>query len=278
MGQAISLFERATSAIEGPRLRFLAGTLVAVTLPALTYGSTHVLRKIVPSRLRGVIDVALISSTISMRGLACAAYTVERELEREDLPAARARVAEMVGRDTARLDGAEIARAAVESVAENTNDGVVAPATYALALGAPGALAYKAINTLDSMIGHPSPRYRELGRASARLDDLANLLPARLTALAVAAVSGRPSKVLYTACRYGPLTSSPNAGWSEAAFAGSLDLRLGGTSSYGAVARTGPYLGDGRSPDAADIARAIVLMRRCCLFLIVAAFAAGEVA
>jgi adenosylcobinamide-phosphate synthase len=182
----------------------------------------------------------------------------------------------MVGRDTGHLDESEVARAVVESVAENTSDGVVAPALYSYAFGAPGALAYKAVNTLDSMIGHRSPPYRELGWASARLDDGANLIPARLTALAVAAVSGRTLEVVGISCRYGPLTSSPNAGWAEAAFAGALGLRLGGTNRYGGVVRVGPSLGEGRQVETGDVARAVTLMRRSCLLLLAGALALGE--
>jgi adenosylcobinamide-phosphate synthase len=171
----------------------------------------------------------------------------------------------------------EVARAAVESVAENTSDGVVAPMLYALLLGAPGALAYKAVNTLDSMVGHPQPPYGDLGWASARLDDLANLLPARLTALSVAAVSGRGLTTLATVRRYGPLSRSPNAGPVEAAFAGALGLKLGGANSYGGVLRRGPLLGSGRPPEPPDIRPAVSLMRRSCL-LIAALFLAAQCA
>jgi adenosylcobinamide-phosphate synthase len=171
----------------------------------------------------------------------------------------------MVGRDTEALSEEAVARAAVESVAENTSDGVVAPMLYGLLFGAPGALAYKAINTLDSMVGYREAPYAELGRASARLDDLANLVPARMTALAAAIASGHPAATLLSARRYGPLTSSPNAGWAEAAFAGALGLRLGGANTYGGVAREGPVLGDGRRPRPEDIRRAVSLMRRLCI-------------
>jgi adenosylcobinamide-phosphate synthase len=155
----------------------------------------------------------------------------------------------------------------VESVAENTSDGVVAPMLYGLLFGAPGALAYKAVNTLDSMVGHPQSPYTELGWASARLDDLANLVPSRMTVLAVAAFSGKPLRTLSTAKRYGPLTRSPNAGIAEAAFAGALGVRLGGTNTYGGVRREGPTLGEGRRPASDDIRHAVSLMRRCCVLL-----------
>lgn len=277
MGRAISCFERATNGVKNPRSRLIAGVLIALALSALTFSSTRLLLHLLPARWGGIVEVVLISTSLSMRGLGRAASAVETELDRGALPSARARVGEMVGRDTVHLDEAEVARAAIESVAENTSDGVVAPGMYALAFGAPGALAYKAVNTLDSMIGHRSPPYRELGRASARLDDASNFLPARLTALSVAAVSGRPLEVISITRRYGPLTSSPNAGWAEAAFAGALGLRLGGTNYYGGVVRTGPLLGDGRRPQGRDVARSVALMRRCCLSLLAAALVVGEV-
>ncbi len=168
-------------------------------------------------------------------------------------------------------------RAAVESVAENTSDGVVAPMLFGLLFGAPGALAYKAVNTLDSMVGYRKGPYEELGWASARLDDLVNFVPARATVLAAAAISGRPATALRTARRYGPLTASPNAGRAEAAFAGALGVRLGGPNTYGGVIREGPVLGDGRPPAPRDIGRAVTLMRRCCVLLALAALLAGEV-
>ena len=180
-------------------------------------------------------------------------------------------VGRFVGRDTSGLSETGICRAAVESVAENTSDGVVAPMLYGLLFGAPGALAYRAVNTVDSMVGYTNPRYLHLGWAGARLDDLANLAPARLTVLAVAAVSSSPARVLRTARLYGPLSTSPNAGYVEAAFAGALELRLGGTNTYGGVERRGPVLGDGRLPGVDDIERAVALMRRACAAIPVAA-------
>jgi adenosylcobinamide-phosphate synthase len=212
-----------------------------------------------------------------MRGLAGSAGAVERELRAGDLERARARASEMVGRDTADLPVPEIARAAVESVAENTSDGVVAPMLYGLLLGAPGALAYRAVNTMDSMVGYRAYPYAELGWASARLDDLANLAPARITVLMAAALSGRPFRTLDTARRYGPLTASPNAGWAEAAFAGALGSRLGGPNAYGGVVREGPILGDGKPPGPEEIRRSVRLMRRCCALFAVAAVLVGRV-
>ena len=183
-----------------------------------------------------------------------------------------------VWRDTIHLTTGEVAQAVVESVAEITGVGVVGPMLYGKYLGAPGALVYKAVITLDSMVGHPNPPHKDLGWASARLDDLANLLPARLTALSVAAVSGRLLKTLTSVRRYGPLTRSPNAGRVEAGFAGALGLELGGANSYGGSLRQGPVLGSGRPPESGDIRPAVSLMRRSCLLITALFLVAQEIA
>jgi len=276
MGRAISACEKRASRSKSPHTRRFAGAVLAFSLPTLVYLSVRILLGVTPRPLRGALGVALISTSISMRGLTEAAGAVEHELLEGDLELARASVGEMVGRDTEDLSATEISRAAVESVAENASDGVVAPMLYGLFFGAPGALAYKAVNTLDSMVGYQVGPYAELGWASARLDDLANRAPARTTALAAAAVSGRPISTVATARRYGPLTTSPNAGWAEAAFAGALGLSLGGTNSYGGVVRQGPILGDGRRPEPEDIRRAARLMRRCCAVVAATAVVAGR--
>jgi adenosylcobinamide-phosphate synthase len=273
-GRAISAYEREALGSENPRVRYLAGAVLAISLPALVFVLVRGLLGLVPRYPRKILEAALISTALSMRGLAEAAAGVERELRGDNIERARADVGALVGRDTAGLSAPEVARAAVESVAENTSDGVVAPMLYGLFLGAPGALAYKAVNTLDSMVGYRRHPYTELGWASARLDDLANLAPARITTLMAAIASGRPLHTLNTARRYGPLTASPNAGWAEAAFAGALGSRLGGSNSYGGVVREGPILGDGRPPGPAEIRRSVRLMRRCCtLFAVVAVLA-----
>src|ERR671911_1734969 len=267
MGLVISAFEKRALRLESPRSRRLAGIVLTVSTPSLVFVSTRKILGFVPCKPRWMIGTALISTTLSMSGLAEAAQKVETGLREGRLERARTQVGPLVGRDTGNLSESEICRAAVESVAENTSDGVVAPMLYGVLFGAPGALAYKAVNTLDSMVGHPQPPHAELGWASARLDDLANLVPSRTTALAVAVVSGNPLRTLRIARRYGPLTTSPNAGVAEAAFAGALGIMLGGTNTYGGVLRKGPTLGEGRPPESGDIPRAVSLMRRCCVLL-----------
>jgi adenosylcobinamide-phosphate synthase len=277
MGLVISAFEKRALRIVSPRSRRLAGIVLAVSAPSLVFASTRKILGFVPCKPRWMIGTALISTTLSVSGLAEAARNVEMGLREGRLERARTQVGHLVGRDTGDLSESEVCRAAVESVAENTSDGVVAPMFYGAFFGAPGALAYKAVNTLDSMVGYRQPPYEDLGWASARLDDLANLAPSRLTMLSTAAISGRPLSTLLTAYRYGPLTTSPNAGMAEAAFAGALGVRIGGANTYGGVLREGPVLGDGRLPVPDDIGRAVRLMRRCCMLACLLVYLAERV-
>lgn len=271
MGRAISACERPALVLQGVNSRRAAGVLLAAALPTAAFLSCRMLLQAAPRGMRPALEAGMISTALSMRSLGTAAQGVQSELVGGRLEEARSRVGEFVGRDTADLSEAGVCRAAVESVAENTSDGVVGPMFYGLLFGAPGALAYKAINTVDSMVGYRSPRYRDLGWAGARLDDFANLIPARLTVLVVAAASLSPARPFRTARRYGPLTASPNAGYAEAAFAGTLGLRLGGTNTYGGVEHRGPVLGDGRPPNADDVGRAVALMRRVCITIMILA-------
>ncbi len=200
-------------------------------------------------------------AVVASRSLSATAARIGGPLLAGDLEQARALLPALCGRDPLGLDGLEIARAVVESVAENTSDAIVAPLLWGALAGPAGLSGYRAVNTLDAMVGHHSPRYERYGRASARLDDVANWAPARMTALCSPAVGGRPSITWHTAVHYGPLHPSPNAGWCEAAFAGALGLRLGGALSYSGRAEQRPELGTGRAPDAPDIARAVRLSR-----------------
>lgn len=198
--------------------------------------------------------------------LSAEADAVAAHLRRGDLPAAREQLTHLVGRQTDTLDEAEIARATVESVAENTSDAVVAPLLWGAAAGLPGLLAYRAVNTLDAIVGHHSPRYENFGWASARADDVANYLPARLTAGLTALVApmagGSARGALAVARADGQRHPSPNAGVAEAAFAGALGVRLGGRNDYGSHVEDRPVLGgDGRPACRDDIARAARLSR-----------------
>lgn len=187
---------------------------------------------------------------------------VAEALAAGDLAAARAAVARIVGRDPERLDAAGAARAALESLAENASDGVVAPLFWGALLGLPGLAAYKALNTLDSMIGHRTPRHVDFGRASARLDDLANLAPARLTGLLIALAGGRPRASFRAMALDARRHRSPNAGWPEAAMAGALGVRLSGPRAYAGGLSAEPWLnGAAPDPDAAALKRGLRVYR-----------------
>lgn len=199
---------------------------------------------------------------IAGRALDEAAAEVEAALLADDLDRARHLLPTLVGRDPSGLDSGEIARATVESLAENTIDAVVAPALWAVVAGGPGALGYRAVNTLDAMVGYRTPRYVHFGWASARLDDAANWVPARIGAALVVLVRPRSAAPVWRTVRHdAPAHPSPNGGVIEAAFAAALGLRLGGTSRYGDQVEVRPTLGDGKPASAGDIAAARALSR-----------------
>ena len=192
-------------------------------------------------------------------------------LDADDLDAARAQLPALVGRDPAALDEAGIAAAVVESLAENTVDAVVSTAVWGAIGGAPLAAAHRAINTMDAMVGHRSERYRHFGTASARLDDLANWIPARVFALGViAARPGQARAILATIRSDAGQHPSPNAGVAEAAVAGALDVELGGPLRYGSREEVRPRLGHGRRPDRRDVGDAIALVDRVEQIVVVA--------
>lgn len=200
--------------------------------------------------------------------------TMAGELEDGRLDAARERLGHLCARDPSGLDAAALARATVESIAENTSDAVVAPLLWGAIAGVPGLLAYRAINTLDAMVGYRDVRYANFGWAAARLDDLANWVPARVTALltvacAPVAGAGRSRRQSYEILRrYGAAHPSPNAGRCEAAVAGALGVRLGGANSYHGRPERRPDLGEGRPPDIADVRRAVRLCRAVALVVV----------
>lgn len=198
-------------------------------------------------------------------GLFSAAHDVHVALENDDLPTARTKLRSLVGRNPDHLDEQEISRAAIESVAENMVDAVVATAFWGVIAGAPGVCIHRAINTLDAMVGHHDFRYEKFGWASARLDDILAYVPARLTALIVILLRPSRWREIWRAVRHdAPNHPSPNAGVAEAAFAAALDLRLGGTNVYGDEIERRPLLGNGKSPNRTDIVRTIQLARHVC--------------
>ncbi len=212
---------------------------------------------------RTAVTAAATWAVLGGRSLRREAAAVSTCLEAGDLPAARRRITHLVGRDPDALDASGIARACVESLAENTSDAVVGPLLWGAVAGVPGLLGYRAVNTLDAMIGHRSPRYARFGWAAARLDDLVNLLPARLCAglavLLAPVVGGSRSAAWNVWRRDARRHPSPNAGPVEAAFAGALGRTLGGVNTYGATAEDRGTLGDGPPPNVPDIARVVRL-------------------
>jgi adenosylcobinamide-phosphate synthase len=268
-GHPVAAFGRAAAAVQ---TRLYAdstprGAVYAAACVALAAAPAVAAARLTRGRPLAAL-AAVTAATWAVTGaksLAGEARRIGRALEAGDLPAARAALPSLCGRDPDGLDALEISRAVVESVAENSGDAIVSPLLWGAAAGVPGLVAYRAINTLDAMVGYRSPRLARFGTASARLDDVANWVPARLTALLAAAcapaVGGRPATALAMARRYGARHPSPNAGYCEAAFAGALGLRLGGANSYGGVAERRPGLGEGRAPEPADIERAARLCR-----------------
>jgi adenosylcobinamide-phosphate synthase len=207
----------------------------------------------------------LAAPALAQRSLHDHVAPVARTLEAGDIAAARTVVGLIVGRDTGMLDESGTSRAAIESLAESFCDGIAAPLFWLLLLGLPGIWVYKAINTADSLIGHREKRWRAFGWAAARTDDVANFVPARIGGLLIC-VAGRGGfrTMLCDAGKH----ASPNAGWTEAAMAGVLGLRLAGPLSYDGVTLDKPFIGDGRiDAGPADIRRALGIYRRACLLL-----------
>ena len=269
-GQAATLLERRLYADgKASGAVFTACCEALATGPALAAGRLSRRRPLARLALSATVTWAVVGA----RSLTAEAGRIHRALLAGDLEGARRVLPSLVGRDPAGLDQAGIARAVVESVAENTSDAIVAPLLWGALAGPPGLAGYRAANTLDAMVGHHSPRYERFGWASARLDDVVNWAPARISALLAAAsapvVGGRPATAWRTALEYGPRHPSPNAGWCEAAFAGALGLRLGGPLSYGGRSEHRPELGVGRPPEAGDNPRA----RRLCRSVTAAATA-----
>lgn len=236
------------------------------------------------SRLPGSAPVAAATLGLAQRSLHDHVAAVALALEAADLAAARLAVGCIVGRDTADLDETGVAAAAIESLAESFNDGVVAPAFWLAVAGLPGLYAYKAVNTADSLIGHREPRWRDFGWAAARTDDVMNLTPARLAGALIATAGGLGSglgpvlgdgwRIMLRDARH---HASPNAGWPEAAMAGALGVRLGGPVAYEGVMTERPTFGDGPAPTAADLRRALGIYRRACGLLWAAAAVGGRV-
>ncbi|HEY4345518.1 MAG TPA: adenosylcobinamide-phosphate synthase CbiB [Parvibaculum sp.] len=275
IGALIALLDRSLNReVFSDSLRRFSGVLALVILLAIPVGLATIVATILASALPHVGAMLLIaiaaSSLIAQRSLWDHVSAVATALEREGLPASRLAVARIVGRNPETLDEAGVARAAIESLAENFSDGVVAPAFWCALFGLPGIAAYKSVNTADSMIGHRTPRHQAFGWASARFDDLVNLPASRLSALWIALAASIDPKLdargaINSIHRDAGKHRSLNAGWPEAAMAGALGLRLAGPRTYGTVKIDDVWMGDGRADaNAADIRRALALYRNAC--------------
>jgi adenosylcobinamide-phosphate synthase len=275
MGRLIALLDWRwnTGAFSAARRR-LHGVMAVSVLLMVAIGAGYAI-EIAAFHFAGPITalalLAVLASTlIAQRSLDDHVSAVALALDANDIDAARQAVGKIVGRDTGALDSSSVSRAAIETLAENFSDAVVAPVFWTAVAGLPGGLGYKAVNTADSMIGHKTERYRDFGWAAARLDDLINLPASRLSALwlviAAALLPGPdPARALATVFTDAGKHKSPNAGWPEAAMAGALGIRLAGPRSYGGVPAETAWMGDGRAQlDVYDIRKALTLYRTAC--------------
>jgi adenosylcobinamide-phosphate synthase len=261
LGAVIAWLERLCNRGTRSRRIGMGAVCVALVLAVVT-GPALLLQSRLPEGIGGVILGGVLAwPLIALRAMHGHVAAVAAPLSAGDLAAARAAVAMIVGRDPAALDEAGVARAVIESLAENTGDGIVAPIFWGVVAGLPGIAAYKAVNTLDSMIGHRNDRFEAFGKVAARVDDVANLIPARLTgglfALAARRHMARALRIMWRDAR---AHRSPNAGWSEAAMAGALGVRLSGPRIYGDRVSAEPWLnGAARDPGPGDLRRALRL-------------------
>jgi adenosylcobinamide-phosphate synthase len=267
------VLNRETATAPARRGAGIAAILILLAIVGLLAGFVQLALLRLPF---GIFAAALLASAlVAQRSLHRHVADVAAALERDGVGAGRQAVAHIVGRDTATLDTAGVARAAIESLAENFSDAVTAPAFWMAVGGLPGAALYKAINTADSMIGHRSPRYEMFGWAAARLDDLINLPASRLSALLLVAAAMLSRNASAAAAwramrRDAAHHRSPNAGYPEAAMAGALGLSLAGPRSYAGTHVQDAFMGNGRrEADAADIRRALALYRRADTILLV---------
>jgi adenosylcobinamide-phosphate synthase len=268
IGKLIQVLEKLLRKIfRGEKGERFGGAVLAAAVVTLTYAGTWGLLRLLNANpvIYHLANVLLIYFTLATKSLGEEANKVYKELKSGDIKGAREALSGIVGRDTDKLEQNGIIRAAVETVAENTSDGIVAPLFYVFIGGAPMAMAYKAVNTLDSMVGYKNKRYMNFGWASARLDDIANCIPARIAALLLAAASfiylGDYKRSFAMVIRDGRNHSSPNSGFPEAAVAGSLGIQLGGTNYYFGRRVDKPTIGDmKRDCSIEDIRDTIILM------------------
>jgi adenosylcobinamide-phosphate synthase len=245
--------------------RRLLGCVAAAVVLGLAAAGGTIIEMLAGKLSFGWLWVAVIGTVgLAQRSLYDHVRNVLVSLRAANLTAARERVSYIVGRDTANLNESGVAAAALESLAESFNDGVLAPAFWFLVGGLPGLFAYKALNTADSLIGHKEERWRAFGWAAARADDIANLLPARIAGSLLALAGGGGFAVMF---RDASKHASPNAGWPEAAMAGALRIQLGGRATYDGVVHLRPVFGSGSSARVDDLARGLRIYIRACALM-----------
>ncbi|UHG94288.1 adenosylcobinamide-phosphate synthase CbiB [Spirosoma oryzicola] len=268
-GSTIAFCERRLN--RGP-FRFEKGAALTITLCVLVYlffyGLNQLLLIIHPV-LFVLVNGLFVWYGLANNNLITEGRAVFRVLERDGIEAGRRQVSRIVGRDTSRLSAQQIRIAVLETMSENLSDGVIAPLFFYGLAGIPGMMTYKMINTLDSMIGYRSDRYEQFGKFAARLDDVANFIPARLTALLMGLVSGNRRGLRFS-IHYGSLHKSPNAGYPEAALAGILNCRFGGPNVYHGVLVNKPYIGEQeRLIEPTDIKRTSRINHFTCLLMVI---------
>ncbi|WP_324673815.1 adenosylcobinamide-phosphate synthase CbiB [Hymenobacter sp. GOD-10R] len=255
---------------QGP-YRFAKGAVLAGSLVVGTFGTFTLLDKLLrrlPFGVAVAVNSVWVFYGLANTGLVREGRAVFTALDEKGVEAGRQQLARIVGRDTTQLDAQQIRTAVFESLAENLSDGVVAPLFYYALAGVPGLMAYKMVNTLDSMVGYRSPRYEQFGKLAARLDDVANLVPARLTAVLLAALGGSRRGFQFI-LRYGNQHKSPNAGYPEAALAGVLNCRFGGPNYYHGELVPKPYIGNNPRPIApTEIERVARLNHAVCAVVV----------
>ena len=265
-GRAIAVLEVSWNNTKIAEDRRKLRGIVALILLALAAGLLGALLEnlFAPGLFDAIAVIAFATLGLAQRSLHDHAAAVAAPLEKGNLEGARVAVARIVGRDTGQLDADGLAAAALESLADSFNDGVVAPVFWLLIGGLPGLFIYKVINTADSMIGHMEPRWRAFGWAAARTDDLMNLIPARIAGGLIALAGGGGWRVMFAdAAKH----ASPNAGWPEAAMAGALGVSLGGPTVYDSVTHDRPVFGSGARPRPDDLRRGLQIYMRACLWL-----------
>ena len=272
-GRLISFFEHRWNHGQNRKLKGMLMTVLLVAGVAAVVWGVLVMARTLSVWLEVVLSAVLVFYCLAGKTLIDEVQAVFRETD-ISLERGRKQVARIVGRDTSELTAQEVRIAALETLAENLSDGVVAPLFWYMVAGVPGMMAYKMVNTLDSMVGYKSERYRDFGCFAARLDDVANYIPARLTALLVVLVSGRWSLLAFVK-RYGRQHASPNSGYPESALAGILDCRFGGPHVYFGQVVDKPWIGENcRAVNTADMQVAVAVNRRVEAVLLLAYFLA----